>query len=225
MDYEARRPTERRNDTRVFPASKRNFRRSQTRRRRAHATAFWSRQAIVIGPTPPGTGVRCEATSAAPGIDVADEPGLGPVDADVDHGRAGLDHVGRDDRCAPRRDHEDVGVERVPPRSRVCEWQNGHGGVRLLEELRDGLAHDRAAPDDHGAGAVELDPVFPPAAPSPPAQSPARAGAGRAEARRHSTDGNRRRPSPGRRHGSPVPRRRRRAAAAERGAHRRPGRR
>src|SRR5205814_3300532 len=37
------------------------------RRSRAQRTAFSSRQAIVIGPTPPGTGVRNAATPAASG--------------------------------------------------------------------------------------------------------------------------------------------------------------
>src|SRR5581483_4384868 len=40
---------------------------SPPRRNRAARTAFWSRQAIVIGPTPPGTGVKYAATSSAPG--------------------------------------------------------------------------------------------------------------------------------------------------------------
>src|SRR4051794_14556632 len=40
---------------------------AQRGRVRAQRTAFSSRHAIVIGPTPPGTGVIAEATSTAPG--------------------------------------------------------------------------------------------------------------------------------------------------------------
>ena len=55
---------------------------------------FASRQAMVIGPTPPGTGVIAPATSRGRGeVDVADHACLAvrrrhPVDADVDHGGA-----------------------------------------------------------------------------------------------------------------------------------------
>ena len=50
---------------------------------------------MVIGPTPPGTGVIAPATRLDRGeVDVAGElPAIGAVDADVDDGGAGLDHV------------------------------------------------------------------------------------------------------------------------------------
>ena len=62
----------------------------------AHATAIRaacsvlrSRQAIVIGPTPPGTGVMAPATcDRLVEVDVAVEAVVGAVDADVDDGRA-----------------------------------------------------------------------------------------------------------------------------------------
>ena len=47
--------------------------------------------AIVIGPTPRGTGVmQRRALGGGVEVDVADEPVVGPVDADVDHRRARL---------------------------------------------------------------------------------------------------------------------------------------
>ena len=53
------------------------------------STVFASSIAIVIGPTPPGTGVIAPATSrTASKSDVADEAVVGAVGADVDHGRA-----------------------------------------------------------------------------------------------------------------------------------------
>src|SRR6266550_8845580 len=43
------------------------------------------------------------------GVDVTDEPGLGSADADVDHRRARLDHVRRDDARTAGGDDENVG--------------------------------------------------------------------------------------------------------------------
>lgn len=58
------------------------------------------RQAMVIGPTPPRTGVMAPATSAAGIMHIAYQLGLAvaldPVDAHVDHGRAGFHHVAGD---------------------------------------------------------------------------------------------------------------------------------
>ena len=80
---------------------------------------------IVIGPTPPGTGVIQPATSRHAGeIDVAAQlAGVVAVHADVDDDRAGLDHVGGE-RVAPAdRGHHDVGLARVVARSAVALWQ------------------------------------------------------------------------------------------------------
>ena len=58
-----------------------------------------SRQATVIWPTPPGTGVIAPATCDDLGEgDIADQTGFAvgirqPVDADIDHGGARLDPV------------------------------------------------------------------------------------------------------------------------------------
>ena len=84
-----------------------------------------SRQAIVIGPTPPGTGVIAPATCAAAGeVDVADEclPPRDAVDADVDHGRARLHPVAGDQPRPADRGHQDVGPRQTAGRSRVREW-------------------------------------------------------------------------------------------------------
>ena len=81
--------------------------------------------ATVIGPTPPGTGVIHEATSARLGeIDVAAEAPVGPaVDPDVDHHGAGLDPV------APTCSGRPIAAIRMSAwrviwsASRVAEWQ------------------------------------------------------------------------------------------------------
>ena len=65
----------------------------------AARTVFASRQAIVIGPTPPGTGVIAPATFAASAKATSPTRRVLPpspgdaVDADIDHGRARLDPV------------------------------------------------------------------------------------------------------------------------------------
>ena len=65
--------------------------RSRSRRR---STVFASSIAIVIGPTPPGTGVICPGDLGdGVVVDVADQPASRAVHPDVDHGRAGLDPI------------------------------------------------------------------------------------------------------------------------------------
>ena len=68
-----------------------------------------SSMARVIGPTPPGFGETQPATSATSS---ATSPAILPVharDADVEHGRAGLDHVAADDARHAGRGDDDVG--------------------------------------------------------------------------------------------------------------------
>ncbi len=84
----------------------------QTARFAAAVSVFSSRQAIVIGPTPPGTGVIAPATPAhsAKG-DVAHQPAVRqPVDADIDHRRAGGDPVAADHLRPPDRGDQDLGA-------------------------------------------------------------------------------------------------------------------
>ena len=64
---------------------------------------------MVMGPTPPGTGV-IRPSSSGGGADVAGEAGGGAVDADVDDGGAGLDVFGADEAAYAGGDHEDVGA-------------------------------------------------------------------------------------------------------------------
>ena len=60
---------------------------------RAASRVLRSRQAIVIGPTPPGTGVIAPARShdLVEGRRRSTRPSSTPADADVDHDRSGLD--------------------------------------------------------------------------------------------------------------------------------------
>ena len=52
-----------------------------------------SSRALVSGPTPPGTGVMAEATLRGRlEVDVADDPAIDDVDADVDDDGARLEH-------------------------------------------------------------------------------------------------------------------------------------
>ena len=76
---------------------------------------FISSIVIVIGPTPPGTGVMNEAIGATDGeIDVAAQLAfVVAVDADVDDDRARLDHVAAQRVAAADGDDDDVGLARV----------------------------------------------------------------------------------------------------------------
>ena len=67
---------------------------------------------MVIGPTPPGTGViHAGALLRRVEVDVAAELAVGqPVDADVDHDRARLDPVARDELRLADGGDEDVGL-------------------------------------------------------------------------------------------------------------------
>ena len=87
-------------------------------------TVLSSSIAIVIGPTPPGTGVRKPGELGGAGLDVADEPVVGAVDADVDHGRALPSPSGAARSPARRRRRRARRPREVSAaRSRVREWQ------------------------------------------------------------------------------------------------------
>ena len=72
-------------------------------------------------------------------VDVAEEAVLGAVHADVDHGRAGLHHVGADHVQLPDGGDEDVGVERVPLEVDGARVADRHGRVRLEQQCAIGL--------------------------------------------------------------------------------------
>ena len=71
-----------------------------------------SSMAIVSGPTPPGTGVIREATSATLAkVDVAAETAVvALVNAHVDHDRPGLDPIGGDLFGPSHRDDQQIGL-------------------------------------------------------------------------------------------------------------------
>ena len=87
----------------------------------AALTVLSSRQAIVIGPTPPGTGVTAPSDPLdRVEVDVADQTVLAACGADVDHDRAGLDHVGADQLRRTDAGDEHVGACASPRRGRGC---------------------------------------------------------------------------------------------------------
>ena len=99
---------------------------------------------MVIGPTPPGTGVIAPATSRRLGeVDVADQPRLAvgavdAVDADVDHRRARLDPVAA--RPSP------AGRRRRPGCRRARQTAGKVAGARMGDRHRAALARAAAAP-------------------------------------------------------------------------------
>ena len=88
---------------------------------RAASSVLRSSIAIVIGPTPRGTGViSARALGRRVEVDVADEAVVGAVDADVDHGRARLDPVALDHPRAADRGDEHVGAAADLRAGRAC---------------------------------------------------------------------------------------------------------
>ena len=74
-----------------------------------------------MGPTPPGTGVIAPATADhGLEVDVAGEAVLGAVHADVDHGRAGLHHLGGHEARDADRRHQHVRAPRHGRRGPGC---------------------------------------------------------------------------------------------------------
>jgi len=109
----------------------------------AAATQFSSSIAIVIGPTPPGTGVIDPATLLGRKIDVAGERPVGKtVHANVDHTCAGLDHLARDEPGAADGGDQNVGLAR--DRAELCRLRVAYrdGRVALQEQERERLADD-----------------------------------------------------------------------------------
>ncbi len=124
---------------------------------------------MVIGPTPPGTGVIALAFSAT-GVEihVAVEDGLAalgladPVDAHVDDHRALLDHVRADHPRPAGGDDEDIGPPGVGGHVAGAGVADGDRGVAagplLQHQVGHRLADDVRAADHHHLGAVGLHP-------------------------------------------------------------------
>ena len=92
---------------------------------RRSSTMLVSSIARVIGPTPRGSGETQPATSQTSACDVAGDLAVDARDADVEHGRAGLDHVGGDDAGHAGGGDDDVGAAARGRRGRrVPVWQS-----------------------------------------------------------------------------------------------------
>ncbi len=125
-------------------------------RRRAASSVFCIRQAIVIGPTPPGTGVIALATSLTASKSTSPcSPSSRPVHAHVDHGRSRLDPVGLDHPVAADRGDQDVGAPAHPGKVARARVAHGHGGVGAEQELGHRLAEQVRAPDHDRLRALE----------------------------------------------------------------------
>ena len=96
--------------------------------------------------------------------DVADEPGLAlagggvrhPVDADVDHDRAGLHPVAADHLGAADGGDEDVGAPAQPGEVARFRVRDRDGAALVDQELRHRLADDVRAPDHNGVEPGEV---------------------------------------------------------------------
>ena len=116
--------------------------------------------AIVIGPTPPGTGVSSPAYVAhGVEVDVAAEALVEAVHADVDDRRAGLHRVGADQPWDADGSYQHVGAgadSRQVARARMADRDRR---VALQQQVREWLADEVRAPHDHRLGALERDVV------------------------------------------------------------------
>ncbi len=121
--------------------------------------------AMVIGPTPPGTGVMAPAALRRLGIgDVADESGLAfaffgrgdAIDADIDDGSARLDPVALDHFGPADGGHQNVGgagERRQVPGAAV---RDGDGAVGGEQKIGHRLADDVGAADDNRVEAGQV---------------------------------------------------------------------
>ena len=90
-------------------------------------------------------------------VDIADEPAIDHVDADVHDHRAGLEHGPGDEARVPGGDDHDVGASDVRgqvARPRVADRDRG---VLLDQQEGGGHAHHGRATDDHGLATLDLD--------------------------------------------------------------------
>ena len=99
--------------------------------------------ARVIGPTPPGIGRDESRDLAHARVDVADQPGLGAGDADVEHGGPGTYVLRRDQPGHAGRGHDDVGAAQVGREVAGAGVAERHGGVLACAGSAAGRAGDR----------------------------------------------------------------------------------
>ena len=131
-------------------------------RARAASSVLPSSIAIVIGPTPPGTGVIAPATSRAASKSTSPhELAVGvAVDADVDHRGARLDPVAAHQRGPSRRRRPATSALDASPRRRSRGARVAHASPSRCassSEQRQRAADEDRAADDHRRGALELD--------------------------------------------------------------------
>ena len=88
-------------------------------------------------------------------LDVADQAGVGAVDADVDHGRARLDPAALDHLRAPDGGDQHVGAAAHRVQVTGARVADRDGGVLGQQQRRHRLAHQVRAADDDRLGALE----------------------------------------------------------------------
>jgi len=88
-------------------------------------------------------------------VDIADQAILcavltrNPVDADIDHHRAGLDPIALDHLGAPDGCHDNVRPRDNAGEVARAAVRDGDGAIGIEQQLRHRLADDVRAPDDH----------------------------------------------------------------------------
>ena len=120
-----------------------------------------NRHAIVIGPTPPGTGVIAPATAHRVKIDVADKAVAAArqsdrVDADIDYRGARLDPVDLDHLRLPNRCYHNVGPPADRGRVAALRVDRRDSAIRRKEKRRHRLSDEVRAAEDDRLGAGEI---------------------------------------------------------------------
>ena len=129
--------------------------------RHAARSVLTSRHTIVIGPTPPGTGVMAPATSTAsakhtsPTILRFAVRARHPVDADVDHGCARLDPAAAHEFGAADGDEQQFGAPAQIRQVARLRMRDGHGRIGGEQKLAERIADNIGTADDERIEAGE----------------------------------------------------------------------
>ena len=131
----------------------------QATERSADCTVLYSSIAMVMGPTPPGTGVIAEAFSPhALELHIPDDAAIGQaVDAHVDHHGAGAHHLRDDQARNTRRHHQNIGEHGEHAQIAGFLVADAHRRFLLHQHQRHGLADDVAGADDDDIAALDRD--------------------------------------------------------------------
>ena len=129
---------------------------------RTYEAYFFSSIAIVMGPTPPGTGVMNDVFGGDMlEIHIADQFPGHAVDPDIDHDRPLLHHVCRDKAGPADRGNQNVCLRADLREIRRFGMADRDGRIGIEQQKRHGPPDDIAPSDHDGALSANPDPAPP----------------------------------------------------------------